>query len=158
LELDAMDDGIHEVETVVTKPGRRFDWFFVVLVVGFLGFYLYMGRTAPTPEVFATSTSLTEAMTQSEVEGKVVVAVATADWCGSCQSFKRGALSDEKVTAWLDANAIPVYINVDDDPEAANVLGVSGIPATFVIVDGEVKEHLTGAYKADDLLEVLEQY
>ena len=146
----------HELENLSQKPAKRFDCVLVILLLGFVGFYLYMGRAAPVPDVFAASSSLEEAIEQSQVEGKLVVAIATADWCGACQTYKRGALSNDRVEAWLRENAVPVYVNVDKQPEVARELGVGSIPATYVIADGRVVRHLTGAYGADALLKELE--
>ncbi|MFG0257855.1 MAG: thioredoxin family protein [Phycisphaerales bacterium JB043] len=151
-----MEDLTHERGGGARARGR-IDWFWVVMIALLFGFYWYMGRTAPMPDVFANGAGLFEAVERSEEEGKVVVAVATADWCGACQVYKREALVDKGVTSWLRDNAIPVYIDVDDEPDAAVALGVRGLPATIVIRDGQVLEHLEGAYRADDLLAVLER-
>jgi len=128
-----------------------------VLALGGLVFFKYLRPPAPTPGVFGQGTTLTSAIERSSAEGKPVFAVATADWCGYCQSYKRGALADERVAAIIEARTIPVYINVDDDPADAEKLGVSGIPATFLIRDGEIVDRLSGDIKTDDLIEWLEE-
>lgn len=134
-------------------------WVLVVFVVALAGIagWKFMRPPAPTPGVFAQGTTLASAIERSAAEGKPVLAVATADWCGACQSYKRGALADDRVAAAIEQRTIPVYINVDDDPADAEKLGISAIPATFLIRDGQVIDKFTGAIAPADLLEWLDR-
>ena len=88
-------------------------------------------------------------------EGKVVFAVATADWCPPCQTYKRNALVDDGVAAWLDEHAVTLTIDLSNRSEPnpdAIALGVSPIPETFLIsAEGEVLARAVGALKAPDL-------
>lgn len=90
-------------------------------------------------------------------EGGLIFAYATADWCGPCQHYKKTALSDERVTEWVRANATPAYIDVDANQPDARALGASAIPMTVVMNSrGEVLASATGAMSADRLLAMLE--
>ena len=115
---------------------------------------LASGRTAPTPGVFADATSLDDAVARARADGRVVFAVATADWCPPYQKYKRGALADERVAAWLEAYAAPVSIDATDGPTPETErLGVSAIPASFVLNGrGEIVARWTGDLPADELL------
>jgi len=96
------------------------------------------GGAAPTPEVFADSPTLAEALEKSNESGMPVFAVVTAEWCGPCQRLKRETLSDTRVESWIKLNTVPVFIDADEDREAAIKLGVQGIPASFLLREGEV--------------------
>ena len=101
------------------------------------------------------------AVERASEEGKVVLAIATADWCPPCQVYKRNALVDERVEQWIADNAISVTLDVTDpntpNPDAKS-LGVQGIPTTFVInAQGQLVSQATGALSADDLLTMLAQ-
>ena len=119
---------------------------------------LVAGRKAPTPELFRDSATLDAAIERAGAEGRVVVAVAAADWCAPCQTYKRNALSDERVASWLRVNAVPVLIDVTDGAGAgAGRLGVRAIPATFVLDGhGEVLARREGDASASALLAWLE--
>jgi thiol:disulfide interchange protein len=148
----------HPGEPTPTDPParRRRSVLPVVLIVAAIGgLWWFTGRAAPTPQVFAQGLSLDEAVAQAG-PGGLVFAVATADWCPPCQSYKRGALADERVQAWVEANTVPVYIDVDARPQDAQRLEVSGIPATFLLRDGVVIAGGSGAMPTETLLRWLE--
>ena len=66
----------------------------LVIFAALIGGMLYMKRPAPMPEAFAKGTL---AAANESAQGKPVVAVFTARWCGTCQGYKRGALADAAV-------------------------------------------------------------
>ncbi len=138
----------------------RASWVAVILLGLFVALRLSgCGGVAPTPELFSDGQTLDGAMEQSAAPGgKPVLAVATADWCPPCQSYKRGALADARVAEAVRARTIPVYVDVDADPDAAAALGVSSIPATYLIVDGAVAASFTGAKGADELLRWIDEH
>lgn len=118
----------------------------------------FLGRGAPVPPMFDSAPRLAEAIGESEESGRVVLAVATADWCGPCQSYKAGALINDRVEAWVAENAVPVYIDVDRNREEAERLGVRSIPATFLIEGGEVVAKVEGSMSGRALVEWLERH
>jgi len=137
---------------------QRMPWGTIFLIVAFLGVWAWLGRTAPTPPVFDDEVTLASAVDAAAAdEGRFVFAVATADWCAPCQGYKRGALTDQRVERWITDNAVPVYINVDKRPDDAAALGVRGIPATFLLKDGQVVASASGAMGAERLLGWLDE-
>ncbi len=136
--------------------------FLALVLAVFMGLRLYMGRTAPVPDAFANDVSLAEAIAQSHESGKPVFAVFTADWCGPCQSYKRGSLASEKVANALRTRAIPVYVNVDTDREDLETLEqvgytIQGVPTTVVIRGHEVSDYVVGALDAGDVLSMIDR-
>ena len=117
---------------------------FLVIVAVAIGVLAYRGmssRHAPTPAAFEAKTTLTAALENAQSTGRPVLAFATADWCGPCQSFKRGALADESIAAFITENTEPAYVDVtnSNDPlssQAAQMLHVRSVP-TLVLIDGE---------------------
>lgn len=130
----------------------------LLIAVAVLMNALLGGRHAPTPEAFSGAPSYEAALEQARSENKVVFAVATADWCPPCQKYKRGALADERVAAWIRDNAVPVYFDATDGSTTTmRELGVEGIPASFVIdANGEVLARRSGAVSASSLLSWLD--
>lgn len=131
----------------------------VVLVLGLLR--ARFGGVAQTPASFAAHTTLNEAMARSAETGRPVLALVTADWCGPCQTLKRGALADERVAGWIGEHAIPAYVDGTDDrleqtQRELRLLDIRVFP-TLVLLDssGEISRR-TGVVPASDLLAWLE--
>lgn len=144
------------------KTSRTFPTIFM-LTVAFVATALFvrffvLGGTAPTPALFDASLTLTEATTQSESTGKPVFLVATSDSCLPCQVYKRGALVDERVVSRISTAMIPVYLDVDQQRDALGRLQISSIPATRILVKGEVAAALDSVVNADELLEFAEPW
>ncbi len=130
----------------------------VVLLGAFVLFRVFSPMLFPAekPSVFADAITLPAALEQSKATGKPVFAVASASWCGPCQSYKKGALVDPKVEAWLTEHTIPVYIDVDEHSTDAQSLGVSSIPATFLLnADGQITARAQGKLSSRSLIDWL---
>ncbi len=128
----------------------------VLAVSCFTALTLWSGRVAPAPPEFDQTKGLAAALAQSASSGKPVLAFATADWCGPCQSFKRGALAHPKVAQWVREHAIGVYVDVDKHAEDARQLAVFSIPALVLIrPDGSRPSRFEGNRSAEDLLAFL---
>ena len=128
-----------------------------VLAVG--GIALFW--VAPTPPMFEDGATLVDAEAQAAGSGRYVLAISTADWCALCQAYKRGALTDDAVEAWVAENATPVYVNVDEDSEAAARLKAQSkpgqLPVTTLLKDGQIVASHVGLLNASGLLSWLEQ-
>jgi thioredoxin 1 len=65
-----------------------------------------------------------------------------AEWCGPCKQIGPALeeLSDE-----MGDRIKVVKVDVDSNPNSAAAMGVRGIPALFIIKDGEVISNRAGA-------------
>lgn len=82
----------------------------------------------------------TDVFTRSQL-GPVVVDF-WAEWCGPCRVL---APILEKAIAEYAGQITLVKANTDETPQAATQFGVSGIPAVFAVVAGEVVDGFQGA-------------
>jgi protein disulfide-isomerase len=128
------------------SPKRRTWSFVLVILVALLAFTMVMRRSAPTPEVFDTKITLTQANAEAAKTGKPVLVFATADWCGYCQKMKRGALKDQTVQQWIRLNTHPVYLDCTKEvPAEARGLPIDGFPTLLLLREGESVAALGGA-------------
>lgn len=129
----------------------------IVLIAGVLGIVAtrFFG-TAPVPDAFVDAPALHDAMSQADQDGRVVVAVATADYCPPCQALKRSTLADRRFVDWLETHAVPVYVDVQKDHDAAQLLGVRSIPTMYVLRGDEVLAKQVGYVDTDDAIAFLE--
>lgn len=108
---------------------------------------------APPPDYFITDRPLLDVAQQAADEGRWLVAVASADWCGPCQWYKRYVLSTPEVEAWFrDNNALAVMVDTDAAPDDAQMLGANALPFTAVVSNGDISATKVGGYPSDELL------
>jgi thioredoxin 2 len=116
---------------------------------GAIGF----GTANVKPAVFNGSPhTLAEGITKAAAEKKTLIAFATASWCGPCQSFKRGALSETAVMQAMNQAGVPAYIDVDEDQKGAGDLKVFSIPVLIALRDGKEVGRLEGNQDAEDVV------
>ncbi len=128
----------------------------VLASAGLVAWQAWSARAAPVPPGFDAAATLDAALAQSTASGKPVLALLTADWCGPCQQYKRGALAHPKVAEWVRDNTVGVYVDVDAHPADATRLNAYSIP-TLVLIrpDGSRPARFEGNRSAEDLLSFL---
>lgn len=101
--------------------------------------------------------TLASAVQRGRELGMPVVAVATQPGCPPCRALERGALSDERVLAWLEEHAIFVKVDVSADAGDAGALGTMVTPTTYMIDGYNIRGQFTGSIPADAVLAWLEE-
>lgn len=146
---------------------RRKPWQTAMIVVSaavvvLSALHVLRGGTAPMPAPFAGGATVDDAIAASRESGRPALVFATADWCGPCRSFKRGALADARVGAWIEAHAHPALADLTGSNDAgarelAERLRIKGVPALVMLRDGREVARLEGVVGADELLRWLER-
>jgi len=105
----------------------------------------------------ANITELTDANFDQEVnESSVPVLIDFwAPWCGPCKKLL--PVLEQLVEEYGDKVKI-AKVNVDENTQKASEYGISGIPAMFLVVNGEVKERITGLQPKSQLESVIGKY
>ncbi len=110
---------------------------------------------ADAPAIFAQNLTLPAASKASAESGMPVLVYATATWCGPCQSFKRGALSDPEVQSLITSRTLPVYLDIDKHRETASMLGITSIPKLILMKDSQILASRVGALSSAQTTEFI---
>lgn len=92
---------------------------------------------------------------KEEIKDGVVLLDFWAPWCGPCRAI---APTLDNLAKEFDNNALIAKVNTDDHPELAQEFEVMGIPALFVLKDGEIVERFTGVQPIDTLKNAINKH
>jgi len=100
---------------------------------------------------------LSEAFDAADREGKLVFAHFTADWCPPCNMMAKGAYQDSQVLDWLEAETIPIKIDIDDHQDLAERYRATTIP-TMIFFDrsGNEVDRWVGGMSASQFMKKAE--
>jgi thioredoxin 2 len=82
-------------------------------------------------------------------KGAALLLDVWAPWCGPCKVMVPQFATAAKM---LEPDVRLLKLNSDAEPEAAGELGVSGIPALFLIRDGKIVAQTAGAMPANQIV------
>ena len=86
---------------------------------------------------------------RSGTKGAALLLDVWAPWCGPCRSMAPQFAAAAKD---LEPDVRLLKLNSDAEPAASSALGVSGIPALFLIRDGRVIARTGGAMPASQIV------
>jgi thioredoxin 1 len=94
--------------------------------------------------------AVTDATFDSEVRQSPIPVVVDfwAEWCGPCRMIGPAL---EELSEEFAGKVKIAKVNVDENPDSPNRMGVRGIPALFVFKDGKVVSSRAGAAPKDAL-------
>ncbi len=78
-----------------------------------------------------------------------------ATWCGPCKMM--GPILDDLKNEMGEEVTI-VKVDVDKNPQAAQVYGVRGVPTLILFKEGEIQWKQSGVRPVAELKKVIEQY
>lgn len=106
----------------------------------------------------AWADNYTSAQQTAEDSGKPIILYFTGEWCVPCRVMKRQVWADDEVKASVNAQFIPVAIDVDNPDDAALLAryNVGGAPVTIIADShGNALRWRVGGIGKSEFLELL---
>ena len=148
----------HEMVLRMHGSKRLYFWrcFWLSFLVVSLA-YAWYSFYVPTNHI-AWADNFPAAQQQAAASGKPMILYFTGQWCVPCRIMKREVWADEQVTAIVNAQFIPVAVDVNG-LEGAEVMArynVAGSPVTFITdAQGNVLQWRDGRISRAEFLELL---
>lgn len=141
---------------VKTKPHPFWRWFWLTFLVVSLAYAWYSFYVPSNNVVWVDN--MVSAQEIAHNSGKNMLLFFTGDWCVPCRIMKREVFADKEVMKVVNAQVVPVMINIDD-PNAKELVKhykVGGTPITiFTDHQGEVLDYAFGKLGKTKFLEML---
>lgn len=88
-------------------------------------------------QLFAAEVQWRPSLEQAEAEvlrsGKPLLLQMTASWCVYCHKMIRETYSDPNVVTYVNANFVPVQLDVDKHPDLTKALRIKSFPSTAIV-------------------------
>ena len=87
---------------------------------------------------------VTDATFEDEVRNSSIPVVIDfwAEWCGPCKQIGPAL---EELSVQYEGRVKIAKVNVDENPEVTAAMGIRGIPALFLVKDGQIVANKVGA-------------
>lgn len=95
----------------------------------------------------AWHSNLRDAVSESAEQGRPMLILFTADWCGYCQKMRRNTLENEVVARRVKEGFVPVLVDVDEAPDLAKRLRIAGLPTVLIVSPDRKVTHRIAGYK-----------
>ncbi len=98
-----------------------------------------------------------EGLVLARIENKKPFVHFWAEWCGYCTKMEKETFSDAAVIAYLNANFIPIKVNIDRERQTAAQYNIRPIPDNwFLASNGERISNQPGYIEPDMMIKILE--
>jgi len=118
---------------------------FAAVLTSMIGTFGLVGRAAPPvrryqavqavqpPSSIKWQTDLKAARKQAVTEGKPIMIVFGAEWCGFCKKLEHQTLNTPEMSRYINDNFIPVHLDLDKEKKIGSILEVESLPCTVVL-------------------------
>lgn len=140
-----------------TKKSHPFwRWFWLLFLAGSLAYAWYSFYVPPNDVAWADN--MVSARKDANRSGKNMLLFFTGEWCVPCRIMKREVFADQEVMLAINAQVVPVMIDIDDPTAEALVkqYNIGATPITiFTDPQGKVLDYAVGKIGKTEFLEML---
>lgn len=93
---------------------------------------------------------LRSAHKQAVAEGKPIMIVFGAEWCGFCKKLEKQTLNTPEMTRYINENFVAVHLDLDKEQKIGEILEVKALPCTIVLSpDADLLGRINGYQTVD---------
>jgi thiol:disulfide interchange protein len=101
--------------------------------------------------------SFSDGMARGKFEKKMVFLHFYAEWCAACMTMQEKTFKDPGVIAFLNANFIPIKVDVDQEKQTSALFKVQALPDSWFITENtDIIGHRPGFIAPEQLKTLLE--
>ncbi|WP_437228327.1 thioredoxin family protein [Planctomicrobium sp. SH661] len=89
--------------------------------------------TASTQQGVQWHSDLKSAHKQAVAEGKPIMIVFGAEWCGYCKKLEKQTINTPEMSRFINENFVPVHLDLDKEKKIGEILEVESLPCTIVL-------------------------
>ncbi|WCO03182.1 thioredoxin family protein [Psychroserpens ponticola] len=138
-----------------SHPFWQFFWLTFLVVSLWYAWYSFY---APSNDITWTN-DIESAQKLASNSDKNIMIFFTTEWCSPCRIMKRQVFADNEVMKAMDAEVVPVEIDIDDpnNEQLVKQYNIGATPTTiFIDFEGKVISYAVGKVEKTKFLEMLE--
>ena len=138
-----------------SHPFWQFFWLTFLVVSLWYAWYSFY---TPSNDITWTN-DIESAQKIANSSDKNMMIFFTAEWCSPCRIMKRKVFADSEVMKAIDAEVVPVEIDIDDpnNEQLVKQYNIGATPTTiFIDPQGKVIDYAVGKVEKSKFLEMLE--
>ena len=85
-----------------------------------------------------------DAVARSREQGRVLLVMGTAVWCGPCIQMDKTTWVNPRVVQWARESGMVIKVDVDKEPELARSLNIRAMPTLIAFRNGEEFDRVMG--------------
>ena len=133
-----------------------------LIVIGLFGIAVFLlpmllsYNTVSSAGLIHWRSAYESAVREANTTGKPILLNFTAEWCTPCKEMKTNVWTDGNVANIVNNRFIPVFVDVDINPDLARQFSVQAIPTIVIIRKGKNVYNQSGYHSSSDLMAAMQ--
>lgn len=105
----------------------------------------------PTSSSVFSTQSFDDALAASRQQGRTLIVMFSAHWCGPCKAMENSTWRDPGVAAWVRDHGVALHVDIDQQRSLADRFNARSLPLLIAFRNGEVVDRSLGFKDASQM-------